>query len=48
MTARRTHLNMHIVYRIYGGENLKGRPPYYSKRTSLASALLAASRASRP
>lgn len=38
-------MNMHIVYRIYGGENLKGRPSYYSKRTSLASALLAAERA---
>jgi hypothetical protein len=38
-------LKLHFVYRLYGGENLKGRPPYYNKRASLASALDAAERA---
>jgi hypothetical protein len=38
-------MDLHVVYRLYGGENLKGRPPYYSKRASLASALRAATRA---
>ena len=38
-------MNLHVVYRIYGGENLKGRPPYYSKRACLASALQATTRA---
>jgi hypothetical protein len=28
---------LHIVYRSYGGENTKGRPPYYSKLLALAS-----------
>ena len=28
---------MYIIYRYYSGENLKGRPPYYSKRLALAS-----------
>ena len=28
---------LHIIYRTYGGENNKGRPPYYSKLLSLMS-----------
>jgi hypothetical protein len=28
---------LHVVYRSYGGENAKGRPPYYSKLLALAS-----------
>jgi hypothetical protein len=36
---------VHLVYRIYGGENRKGRPAYYRKRTSLASLLRAAEHA---
>ena len=38
-------MDLHVVYRLYGGENLKGRPSYYSKRACLASALQAATRA---
>ncbi|MET0734080.1 MAG: hypothetical protein ABWY55_00325 [Microbacterium sp.] len=30
-------MTLRLVYRLYGGENLKGRPGFYSKRTSLAS-----------
>lgn len=33
---------LHLVYRLFGGENRKGRPEFYSKRTSLASFLRAA------
>ena len=39
---RGADLKLHVVYRLYGGENRKGRPPYYSKRTCLASVLHAA------
>ena len=35
---------LHLVYRSYGGENLKGRPDYYSKALTLASFVKAASR----
>ncbi|MGS0685720.1 hypothetical protein ACVBEQ_11355 [Nakamurella sp. GG22] len=35
-------MTLHLVYRLYGGENRKGRPTFYSKRSSLASFLLAA------
>lgn len=35
-------MTLHLVYRLYGGENRKGRPPFYNKRTSLASFLRAA------
>jgi hypothetical protein len=35
-------LKLHLVYRLYGGENRKGRPPFYSKQLALASALRAA------
>lgn len=35
-------MRLHLVYRLYGGENLKGRPDFYDKRTSLASFLCAA------
>jgi hypothetical protein len=38
-------LKLHVVYRVYGGENQKVRPSFYSKRNSLASALQAAERA---
>ena len=38
-------MKLHVVYRLYGGENVKGRPPYYSKRACLASALRASTRA---
>ena len=38
-------MKLHVVARVYGGENRKGRPAYYSKRTSLASLLLATERA---
>lgn len=33
---------IHFVYRSYGGENAKGRPPYYSKNLALASFVTAA------
>ena len=32
-------MTLHLIYRLYGGENLKGRPDFYNKRTSLASFL---------
>lgn len=35
-------MTLHLVYRLYGGENVKGRPDFYSKRTCLASFLRAA------
>lgn len=35
---------LHIIYRTYGGENKKGRPPYYSKILSLMSFLQAVER----
>lgn len=35
-------MTMHLVYRLYGGENLKGRPAFYSKAVCLASFLRAA------
>jgi hypothetical protein len=35
-------VNLKIVYRSYGGENMKNRPPFYSKRLALQSALRAA------
>jgi hypothetical protein len=35
-------MTLRLVYRIYGGENLKGRPDYYSKAICLASFLRAA------
>jgi hypothetical protein len=38
-------MQLHVVARLYGGENQKGRPAFYSKRTSLASLLLATQRA---
>lgn len=38
-------MTLHLVYRSYGGENMKDRPPYYSKLLSLASFLQAAQRA---
>jgi hypothetical protein len=38
-------MTLRLVYRLYGGENHKGRPSYYSKLTSLASLLAAAVRA---
>src|SRR5664279_5197319 len=34
-------MTLHLVYRMYGGENIKGRPAFYSKKTSLASFLQA-------
>lgn len=34
-------MRLHIVYRSYGGENMKRRPDYYSKRLSLLSFLRA-------
>ena len=34
-------MTLHIVYRSYGGENRKSRPPYYSKRLALLSFLRA-------
>ena len=33
---------LHVVYRSYGGENAKGRPPYYSKLLALTSMVRAA------
>lgn len=36
---------LHLVHRLYGGENRKGRPDFYSKRLALASFLAAAVRA---
>lgn len=39
---------LHVVYRSYGGENLKGRPPYYSKLIALQSLLRAVSGAGQP
>jgi glycosyltransferase involved in cell wall biosynthesis len=32
-------MRLHVLYRSYGGENQKGRPPYYNKRLSLVSFL---------
>ncbi|MFZ1288210.1 MAG: hypothetical protein WAR57_14360 [Candidatus Phosphoribacter sp.] len=37
-------MTLRLVYRSYGGENLKGRPDFYSKDLALASFALAASR----
>jgi hypothetical protein len=39
-------MRLHVLYRSYGGENKKGRPPYYSKRLSLVSLLRAHQRTS--
>jgi hypothetical protein len=39
-------MTLRLAYRLYGGENLKGRPPFYSKKTSMASFLQAAEAAS--
>lgn len=39
---------LHVVYRSYGGENSKGRPPYYSKLLALQSLLRAVSEAGQP
>ena len=36
-------MRLHVLYRSYGGENDKRRPPYYSKRLSLISFLRALS-----
>lgn len=41
-------MTLRVVYRIYGGENRKGRPGYYSKQTSFASLLRAAAYAQAP
>jgi hypothetical protein len=38
-------MRLHVLYRSYGGENDKNRPPYYSKRLSLQSFLRALSAA---
>lgn len=38
-------MQLHVVARLYGGENRKERPAFYSKRASLASLILAAQRA---
>ena len=35
-------MTLRLVYRLYGGEKMKGRPPFYSKTASLASFLQAA------
>jgi hypothetical protein len=35
-------MRLHVLYRSYGGENAKGRPPYYDKRLSLVSFLRSA------
>jgi hypothetical protein len=42
---RREHVGLRIVYRSYGGENLKGRPDFYSKDLCLLSLLRAAGEA---
>ncbi|HEY2736693.1 MAG TPA: hypothetical protein VGI70_21985 [Polyangiales bacterium] len=39
---------LHIVYRSYGGENRKSRPPWYSKLLALGSLLRAKDRLSSP
>ena len=39
-------MTLRLVYRLYGGENLKRRPSFYSKKTSMASFLHAAEAAS--
>src|SRR5262245_51017291 len=39
---------LHIVYRSYGPENMKERPPYYSKLLALASLVQAAEDAGPP
>jgi hypothetical protein len=39
---------LHVVYRAYGGENMKGRPPYYSKLLALASLVRAVEEAGEP
>jgi hypothetical protein len=36
---------LHVVYRSYGGENLKGRPAYYTKRLALGSFVRSVERA---
>lgn len=38
-------MKLHVVYRLYGGDNAKVRPPYYSKKACLDSALRAAEQA---
>lgn len=38
-------MTLRLVYRLYGGENLKGRPDFYGKLTCLASFARAAQRA---
>ncbi len=38
-------MRLHVLYRSYGGENAKGRPHFYDKRSSLVSLLRAASAA---
>lgn len=35
-------MRLHIIYRSYGGDNMKSRPAYYSKRLALESMLRAA------
>jgi hypothetical protein len=39
---------LHVVYRAYGGENAKGRPPYYSKVLALASLVRTVEEAGEP
>lgn len=41
-TETATGVRVHLVYRLYAGENRKGRPDFYGKRLCLASFLLAA------
>jgi hypothetical protein len=38
-------MRLHVIYRSYGGENDKGRPPYHDKTRNLASLLRAAAAA---
>jgi len=38
-------VKLHVIYRLYGGDNTKVRPPYYSKSACLVSALHAAEQA---
>jgi len=42
VTNRLSGPRLRIVYRSHGGENMKSRPPYYSKLVALASAVRAA------
>ena len=35
-------MRLRIIYRSYGGENMKDRPPYYGKTLALQSLLRAA------